>query len=66
MRLPHRPTLVWAWLISTLVATAVSLADYNHPIKVALTAPASRPLIVARSGNHNPCGTVLQTLASRE
>jgi len=29
MRLPHRPALVWAWLISTLVATAVSRADYT-------------------------------------
>ena len=29
MRLPHRPTLVWAWLVGTLVVTAVSRADYT-------------------------------------
>src|SRR5215213_196433 len=29
MRLPHRPTLVWAWLISTLLGSVVSRADYT-------------------------------------
>src|SRR3982750_4411765 len=28
MRLPHRPTLVWAWLIGTLLGSPGSRADY--------------------------------------